>query len=182
MVRVRDVNWVVRLAIAVGTILFAALLLGALPAYAAPPAPIAPTDTVPTDIGTPITPPHPQPCEVNIKCWPPANPCVLSPEVCTPPTLTEPPKTEPPTSEPTNPPTTKPTKTKPPESRPTDEPVGQPNNAPSIIPTPTRVDTGGGPVSEPPTWLFWVVPGMALLTFGSGVAGWWLARSEQGRP
>lgn len=179
MTPIRDVQWAVRLATA-GTMLCGALLLAAHPALAAPTAPVSPTELAPppppvTTLTLPPSPTKPKPAidvpatdlVAEPPCWqletcpPPVDPCADHPEQCPPPS-----------QEPSDPPTTKPEPT-------TTTPVGQPRPAPSGIPTPTRIDTGAGPVSEPPTWLFWVLPGLALLTLLSGLTGWWLARSEQ---
>jgi hypothetical protein len=100
-------------------------------------------------------------------------------ETCTTPTLTVPPpdpclikKCEPPTSEPTKP--TRPTRPTKPSNPPT-------TTEPTSIPTPNRIDTGGGPAQDSPGWLLWMVPGLALLTLAGGLGGWWLTRTEQDR-
>jgi hypothetical protein len=175
MIRKRDSVWTVRLVAVLGLILFGALALGARPALAAPPAPIGPTDIV-----VPTAPPDPQPCPAGIKCLPPINPCLLDANLCDPPAddPTDEPTDEPadePTDEPADEPSTDPVE----PTRPTSEPADQPRGEPAGIPTPNRIDTGGGPGPAPAPWLYWVVPAFAVLTLLAGLAGWRFARSEQ---
>jgi hypothetical protein len=165
--RTRDFGFAARLAGVAGMVVFGVLLLGSQPGSATP-APVGPTDIQPP-IVTPLPPlpPKPKPCEV-IRCVPPTlDPCVVKPEDCQPPTTTKPP-----TLTPRPPKSTTPTH---PTTTPTDPPTGS-------IPTPNRIDTGGGPGdsgSQVPTWLFWVVPGLGVLTLAAGASGCWMARSEQ---
>jgi hypothetical protein len=178
MVPMRDVPWAVRLAVLAGTMLFGILLLGAQTGHAAPPAPVTPTDLAPPTLTIPPKPPTPTPA-IDV----PATGIVVEPpcwqlDTCQPPT--EKPD-EPPTSDPK--PTVDPKPS--PEPTRTTKPTGQPRPAPSVIPTPTQIDIGGAAASAgsaEPTWLFWVLPGLALLTLAAGLAGWRLARSEQVRP
>jgi hypothetical protein len=181
----RDFSFAAKLAGVAGMAVFGVLLLGSQPGSATP-GPVGPTDLQPP-IVTPLPPlpPKPKPCEV-IKCVPPTlepcfalpghpctpptlNPCVVKPADCQPPTTTKPPTLtpRPPKSTTPTPPTTQTTPT-----IPTDPPTGS-------IPTPNRIDTGGGPSEGAPTWLFWVVPGLGVLTLAAGASGWWMARSEQ---
>jgi hypothetical protein len=185
MVPMRAVHWAVRLAVVAGTMLFGVLLLGTQHGHAAPPAPVTPTELAQPTLTTSPKPPTPTPAidvpatdiVIEPPCWqldtcpPPVDPCADKPEEC-----------QPPTKEPTQPPTTDPKPTADPKPNPTTKPAGQPRPAPSVIPTPTRIDTGGGTAAEEPTWMFWVLPGLALLTLAAGFTGWWLAQSEQVRP
>ena len=115
------------------------------------------------------------PCWQLDTCPPPVDPCADQPEQC-----------QPPTEEPDEPPTSDPKPTVGPEPSPeptwTTKPAGQARPVPPVIPTSTQIDTSGGTAAEEPIWLFWVLPGLALLILAAGFTGWWLARSEQVRP
>ncbi|MFL6145380.1 MAG: hypothetical protein ACJ72N_26410 [Labedaea sp.] len=190
MDRSRDYSWTVRLITVAGMILFAALFLGAQRGWASPAAPVGPAEitvatapTLPTVVTLPPKPP--KPCLGTVKCLPPLQPCFTIPgHTCQPPTLEpcladcQPPTSAPktPTSEPRTPTTT--------PGRPT--PQATPNNPPSAIPTPNRIDTGGGPATaaasaDAPDWVYWVLPGLVLLVLAGGAGGFWLVRSEARR-
>jgi hypothetical protein len=165
--RTRDFSFAARLSSVAGMVVFGVLLLGSQPGSATP-VPVGPTDIQPP-IVTPLPPlpPKPKPCVV-IKCVPPTlEPCFVKPEDCQPPST---PPTKPPTLTPRPPKSTTPTTPTTPPTQTT--PTGS-------IPTPNRIDTGGGPGGDAPTWLFWVVPALGVLTLAAGTSGWWLARSEQ---
>ena len=182
MDRSRDFSCTVRLAAVAGMTLFGALVLGAQPGSASPAAPVGPTEiAVPTAT---LPPKPPKPCLGNKKCLPPLQPCFVLPgHTCQPPTLDpcpadkddcQPPKKNPEPETPTSDPTT--------PSRPT--PQATPSNPPRAIPTPNRIDTGGGPAADradTPSALYWVVPGLAVLVLAGGAAGFWLVRSEARR-
>lgn len=185
MDRSRDYSWTVRTITVAGMLLFAALFLGAQRGWAGPAAPVGPAEiTVPSVPTVATLPPKPpKPCLGNEKCLPPLQPCLTIPgHTCHPPTLQpclvdcQPPTSEPktPTSEPKTPTTT--------PSRPT--PQATPNNPPSAIPTPNRIDTGGGPATTAaatPDWLYWVLPGLLMLVLAGAAGGLWLVRSEARR-
>jgi hypothetical protein len=170
--RTRDFSFTAKVAALGGLILLAILLLGAQPGSAEP-KPVGPTG-----IAQPTEPPSPKPCPAVVKCLPPLQPCLNTDHVCQPPTTltpTKPPSFTPPPKT-TTPPVTTTTTTATNPATPSDPPV--------TIPTPNRIDTGGGSTAAPsqtPTWLFWVIPGMALLAIASGLTGAWMARSEQDR-
>jgi hypothetical protein len=59
--------------------------------------------------------------------------------------------------------------------------VQQPQDPPSGVPTPNRIDTGEGPADQDASWLFLVVPALALL--GLAAAGTMLViRRSERRP
>jgi hypothetical protein len=180
--RSRDFSWIARSVTVAGLTLFGALLLGAQPGTAAPFPPVGPTEIAPPTVQT--LPPKPEPC--GKKCVPPTlepcfalpghtctqpptiAPCTINPDACKPPTTTTTPTT-PTVITSTNPP---PVTTKRP---------GTPTAPPPAIPTPNRIDTGGGPAESTPTALFWVIPALATLVLVAGAGGFWLARSERRR-
>jgi hypothetical protein len=172
--RTRDFGFAARLASIGGMVAFGVLLLGSQPGSATP---AGPTDIQPPVLTLPPKPPTPKPCEV-IKCLPPTlEPCFVTPgHTCTPPTLdpcvVKPDDCKPPT--PHKPPTLTPRPSTPTTTTTTthaDPPTGG-------IPTPNRIDTGGGPAPESRTWLFWLIPGFGVLAMSAGFCGWWLLRSE----
>lgn len=175
MSRTRDFSF------AAGVVVFVALLLGAQPAAAEPPLPGGPTEfaqpvtATTTTTTTATTRPKPN---VDLD-----NQDLAVETRDTDPTLPTAPAT--PTGEPTTP-TDEPTNQAEPAqpARPVPTRQAATPTDPASIPTPNRIDTGSGGgsgVPEAPTSLFWVVPGLALLTLGAGLSGWWLARSEQDR-
>jgi hypothetical protein len=170
--RTREIRWGLRLASVTGLILFGALLLGAQPGIAAPPAPVGPTDIAPPTTVTTTTTKPPKPnfdpptgdFEIEKPCW--------VTDTCKPPTdPSEPPSDDP---KPDDPKPDDPTTPKQPAT-PADPPAAQPDG----IPLPNRIDTGEGSAPESPVWMFWLVPALAVLALTAGAAGWWLARSEQ---
>ncbi|HEV8561781.1 MAG TPA: hypothetical protein VGR06_36125 [Actinophytocola sp.] len=179
MNRSRDFSWLVRPVAVAGLVLFGALLLGVQPSTAAPTAPVGPTGFAPPTVQT--LPPKPEPCVK--KCLPPTlepcfalpghpctqpptiAPCTINPDACKPPTTTTTPTT-PTVITSTNPPVTP-------------KHPGTPSDPP--VPTPNRIDTGGGPAESAPTALFWVIPALAVLILVAGAGGFWLARSERRR-
>ncbi|HEV2782354.1 MAG TPA: hypothetical protein VGX25_23425 [Actinophytocola sp.] len=167
MSRTRDI----RLATIAGLILIGTLLLGAQPGIAAPPDPVNPTEIAPppaTTTTTTTTNPRP---DVDL----PATDIVIAPPTTDPSAPTTPTETTEPT-QPTPSRTARPARPKPPTTPTT-------TTTPAGIPTPNRIDTGTGGSAVPgaPTWLFWVVPLLAVLTLAAGVSGYWMARSEQDR-
>lgn len=177
MDRTRDFSFTAKVTALGGLVLFAVLLLGAQPGWAEP-KPVGPTG-----IAQPTEPPSPKPkpCAAAVNCLPPLDPCLNTDHICQP-TVTFTP-TKPPSFTPPPPKTT----TKPPVTTTTTTSVtdpATPSDPPVTIPTPNRIDTGGGSTAAPaqsPTLLFWLIPGMALLAISSGVTGFWMARSEQDR-
>ena len=164
------------------TILLGTLLSGAGVAAAAPPL------GGPADLASPTA--TPERCEVQIKCD------VTLPTVAEPPTDVANPTAEPPTDvanptvDPTIPtgptdianPTENPDPTEPPVTTTTgtQPPVQQPQDPPSGVPTPNRIDTGAGPADEV-NWFLLVVPALALL--GLAAAGTMLViRRTERRP
>lgn len=165
------------------TILLGTLLSGAQVAAAAPPF------AGPTDIATPTftSEPEPEPCEVkHVTCditlptrtalpTDIANPTVtVEPTIPTGPSdIANPTGTPDPTEPPetTEPPVTTTTQQQP--------PVQQPQDPPSVVPTPNRIDTGAGP-SDAVNWWLVAVPMLVLL--GLAAAGTLLVirRTERG--
>ncbi|GAB1516552.1 hypothetical protein [Actinophytocola sp. KF-1] len=148
------------------TILMGTLLSGAGVAAAAPPF------AGPTDIASPTA--TPERCEVRIRCD------ITLPTVAEPPTDIASPTAEPttptdvasPTATPTRPtdiatPTGNPDPTDPPVTTTTRQPpVEKPQDPPSGVPTPNRIDTGAGPADEV-NWVLLVIPALVLI----GLAG-----------
>jgi hypothetical protein len=151
----------------------------------------APPFAGPTDIATPTA----EPCAIQIRCD------VTLPTVAEPPTDIASPTAEPTTPtdianptenpDPTRPtdianPTENPDPTEPPVTTTTttttseQPPVQQPQDPPSGVPTPNRIDTGAGPADEV-NWFLLVVPALALL--GLAAAGTMLViRRTERRP
>ncbi|MFI7675772.1 hypothetical protein [Actinophytocola sp. NPDC049390] len=158
------------------TILLGTLLSGAEVAAAAPPF------AGPTDIASPTA--TPERCEVQVTCD------ITLPTVAEPPTDIASPTVEPttptdvasPTAEPTRPTDiANPDPTEPPVTTTTPQPpVQQPQDPPSGVPTPNRIDTGAGPADEV-NWFLLIVPALALL--GLAAAGTLLViRRSERRP
>lgn len=151
-----------------GTILLGALLFGAQQAAAAPPFPVGPTDVV-----APTVPPDPDPCETK------RFPCDLT----IPTLVTDVPTDDPtPTDEPTEP--ADPTESSQPSDTPVtttkQQPVDQPAQAPSGVPTPNRIDTGAGPAETGPvSWWLIAVPTLALLALAAAGTFLVIQRSER---
>lgn len=159
--------------------LLGTLLFGAGVATAAPPVVGGPTDIV-----APVDPPEPEPCEKKvISCdlptfvtdFPtePTLPTDITNPTVDPSEPTEPSEPAEP-SEPSEPPaTTDVTTTQ-------QQPVGQPANGPSGIPTPNRIDTGAGP-ADPGSVNWWLiaVPVLALLALAASGTLLWIQRTER---
>lgn len=174
MDRTRSHSWTLRLLAVVGAILFGALFLGASQALA-----VTPAGGEPTEIAQPTTtPPEPEPqpepgfhpdiddlviddpcwkydtckpeCPPGVKCLPPIDPCAVDPELC-----------ESPTDEPK-------------------EPKEEPNEPKADIPTPKRIDAGGGSAAvEDTEWTPLAGAAFAMVLTGVGVGGWVLLRPER---
>ncbi len=165
------------------TILLGTLLSGAEVAAAAPPF------AGPTDIASPTA--TPERCEVQIKCD------ITLPTVAEPPTDIASPTAEPttptdvanPTVDPTIPtgptdianPTENPDPTDPPVTTTTNQPpVEKPQDPPSGVPTPNRIDTGAGPADEV-NWFLLVVPLLVLIGL-AGAGTMLVIRQSERRP
>ena len=181
MNRTRDFRFAAKLGSVAGMVMFGVLILGNQPGSATPVQPVGPTDIQPPVVSPlPPVPPKPKPCEV-IKCVPPTlEPCFVTPgHPCTPPTLepcvATPDDCKPPTLTPTKPPTLTP---RPPKTTVTTTTPTVITDPPKDgIPTPNRIDTGGGPGAQSQqSWMFWVVPGLGALAMIAGFGGWWLLR------
>lgn len=157
------------------------LLLGAGVATAAPRVPIGPSD-----IAVPTAPPEPDPCSPK-KYIPCDLPTLIIDEPTEPeePTDIANPTVEP--SEPTEP--SQPGEPNEPSEPPAtttvvtttqQQPVGRPAEGPSGIPTPTRIDTGAGPV-DPGSVNWWLiaVPVLALLALAASGTLLWIQRTER---
>ncbi len=164
------------------TILLGTLLSGAGVAAAAPPY------AGPTDIASPTA--EPQPCVTKIRCditlptvaEPPTDIASPTAEPTTPTDVTSPTATPTDTATPTRTPDpTTPDPTRPPVTTTREHPpVQQPQDPPSGVPTPNRIDTGAGPADEV-NWFLLVVPALALL--GLAAAGTMLViRRTERRP
>lgn len=160
-----------------GVVVFVALLFGAAPATAEPPA--GPATEVAQPVESTTANPRPAPG------FDPKFDDFAAERPTTDPTTT----TEPtPSSEPTPEPSTEPVPPVEPKKLPPRK-VATPNDPPPAEPTTGSVPielntttaaatpTQAGP--QTPEWLFWLVPAMAVLTLAAGLSGWWLARSEQ---
>lgn len=156
-------------------ILLGTLLSGAGVAAAAPPF------AGPTDIASPTVHPEPEPCEAKKICD------FTLPTEAELPTDVANPTIEPDPTIPTGPtdvanPTVTPEPTEPPVTTTTEQPpVQQPQDPPSGVPTPNRIDTGEGPVDESANLWLLVIPMVALL--GLAAAGTMLViRRSERRP
>lgn len=163
----RSLGWTLRLLAVIGAILFGALFLGAPQGLA-----VTPAGGEPAEVTQPTAPPEPKPhldpeiddLVVEEPCWkfdkckpecPPGVKCLPPIDPC----AVDPKACEPPTEEP---------------KEPEKEPKGD-------VPTPNRIDAGGGSTAEDTEWTPLTVSAFALVLTGVAVGGWVLLRPE-GQP